>query len=350
MSTAVLDPEEQGTFAQFNTDGSMVSPSRLSFSSISTLGECGELWRLTRGFKQGSNSYWANVGGSTVHEMTEHHDLGNVDCGTFEEVFAKHEARYEYDGLELVASGKKGLDEMSFAGGPNGKDRDWWLLYGPQMVWAYKVWRAEQRGEYEILDVEMSFEVVIGDELLVGHIDRLEHHIPSGSVVIRDIKTGVSGGYVQLSMYREGLRLATGGLIVADLGDLIKFETRKEKQLVPELDDEGNPKFYTRNTKTAAKGDPKYVEKTVELGVVCYSGRPTDFTGHTSEFIETMVRNARKTIEAGAFLPNLRNNCNYCGVRDYCRAYGGSEALMYPVATKITSGKKLLPVVGVSNG
>lgn len=343
MTTLVLDPEELGTFAGLNTDGTLTTPARLSFSSISQLSECGEQWRLTRGFKQGANAWWANVGGSTVHEMTEVLDRIRLGEGlpepAWEEVFAKHEANYE--GVELVPSGKKGLTEYSFAGGPEGKDREWWMTYGPQMVAAYQRKRDEWEGEYEILEIEMAFEVVIGDEVLRGHIDRLELHLPTGTIVLRDLKTGSSGNYLQLAMYREGLRIASGGLLVADFGDLIKFEAVKEKRLVPVLNEDGTPALYQRDTKTAKKGDPKMEERLVDVGVTCYAGRPTDFTGHTSQFIEMLVRNARTVIEAGAFLPNLRNNCRYCGVSQFCRAYGGEDGLLYPVETVLTSGKEL---------
>lgn len=339
--TERLNPEEHGTFGELRTDGVMRSPSRLSFSSVSTYSECGELWRLTRGFRQGEHSWWANPGGSTVHEVTELYDTGewtpaNLEDikAKFKEIFAKHEA--EYEGLELRASSKKGLNELCWAGGPNGKDREWWMLFGPQMVQAYISWRRNGYGaEFSILDVELPFEVELAGELLVGHIDRLEVHDESGALYIRDLKCGSSGNYLQLGFYREGLRKAHG--IEADYGDMIKFKWETEKREVPMVDDAGEPVLFSRGPR---KGQQK--TETVDGGrVICFSSRATDFTGHTTEFIEHQLSMARTGIEAGVFLGNLRNNCQYCGVSDHCRSFGGREALTYPVKTEILPRKVL---------
>ena len=328
-----VDPEEIGAWAEIDLDGTIKSPSRLSFSSVSTYGECGELWRLTRGFKKASNSWWANVGGSTVHELTELHDKGELPEwgespeGVWSTTFSKHEA--EYEGVELLPSGDKRLNELTFRGGPNGKDREWWMHYGPQFVEAYIEWREEQSESFQIIAIEHPFEQVVGGELMIGHIDRVEIHRPTGALFIRDIKTGASGGYLQLAGYREGFYRETG--MLADWGDMIKFRWETEKVEVPLLDDDGNPVLYVRGAK---KGQPKMT--TEDRGrVVCVTSRPTDFTGYTTEYVENVYQMARRGIEAGVFMPNARNNCTSCGVRNYCRAYGGDEGLTFPAKSVI---------------
>lgn len=326
------DPEEVGAWAEIDLDGTIKTPSRLSFSSLSTYAECGELWRLTRGFRRPSSSWWANVGGSTVHELSELYDKGE-ELPSFQEVFTKLEA--EYEGVELLPSGKKKLSEMTFEGGPNGKDKAWWLHYGPLMVQAYIDWRNQQVDSFRIISIEHPFEQVVGGETLIGHIDRVEIHLPTGTLWIRDVKTGNSGGYLQLASYREGLERETG--MRADWGDLIKFRALKEKRSVPELDPEtGQQRFYVKGPK---KGMPKMVERNVDVGVECFTTRPTDFTGYTSEYVENVYEMARRGIENGVFLPNARNNCRYCGVNEFCRSYGGDKGLTYPVKSAIVSGK-----------
>lgn len=346
-----IDVEEVGTFGELRTDGVMRAPSRLSFSSISTYSECGELWRLTRGFKQGEDSWWANVGGSTVHELTELYDKAELPewqedpRGAWATVFAKYEA--EFDGVELRASSKKNLacqcestsgdhadDEYVWAGSPVGKDRKWWMIFGPQMVDAYIRWRNTWGSDFEITDIELAYEVEVGGELLIGHVDRVEIHRESGAIYIRDIKTGSSGNYLQLAMYREALRVLTG--FAADYGDMIKFRWKSEKVEVPAVDENGDPLLYVRGTK---KGQQKTI--TEDRGYVeCFASRATDFTGHTSEFIEHQLDMARRGIEGGIFMGNLRNNCQYCGVSDYCRHFGGKEALTFPVKTTIEPRKQ----------
>ena len=339
---SVLDREEIGAWATIDLDGTIRSPSRLSYSAVSDYSQCGEYFRLTRGFRQPSNSWWANPGGGAIHEMTELHDTGQ-EVPPFEEVFEKQ--LEDYKDVELLPSGKKGLNEYSFAGGPEGKDRGWWLLYGPMMFEAYVKWRSEQT-DYMIIGVEHELEQVVGGELMIGSIDRVEIHVPSGKLGIRDIKTG-DGGYLQLAGYREGYFRETG--MLADWGDLIKFRPLKEKRTVQALDADGKPAFYQRDTKTAKRGDPKMEERTFDVGVECYTSRATDFTGFTSEYVENIYEMARRGIEAGVFMPNQRNNCRYCGVNEYCRSYGGDKGLTYPVKSKITSGKASPVVAAVVN-
>lgn len=321
-----VDPGEIGAWAEIDLDGTIKSPSRLSYSSVSDYAACGEYWRLTRGFKKPSNSWFANVGGSTNHELTELYDKGE-ELPPYQEVFEKHEK--DYEGVELLPSGSKGLNEMTFRGGPNGKDREWWLLFGPQMVDAYIAWRKEQSKSFRIISVEHPFEQVIGGELVIGHIDRVEIHMPTGTLWLRDLKFGNSGSLLQLAGYREGFRRETG--MLADWGDMIKFRWETEKVEVPLLDEAGDPVLYVRGEK---KGQPKVT--TEDRGhVVCYTSRPTDFTGFTAEYVENVYEMARRGIEAGVFMPNQRNSCAYCGVNDLCRAFGGENGLTFPVKSVI---------------
>lgn len=332
-----LEVEEQGAFAELLGSGieGFVTPSRLSFSSISTYGECGELWRLTRGYRRaGDAAWWANPGGSAVHTVTEVYDKKHTfgsdeEVPTFLEAFEAEVATYVEKGVTLKASGTKGMNELGWRGGPDGKDRAWWELYGPQLVEAYTSWR-ERQTHMTIIAIELPFELVIGGERMVGHIDRVEVNNNDGTIAVRDLKTGKEPvGAVQLAIYREAVRGSLG--VEADWGDFIMFNSGKEEQ--PLLNEAGEPVVFTR-------GKNKGVAKThmVETGTYCFGGSYTDFAGYTTEYVEYLIRSTRAGIEAGHFMPNTRNNCRSCPVQKFCRAAGGAEGLLFPVNSLLVSG------------
>lgn len=65
--TVVPPPQQQLPFLGF--------PKSISYSQAKTMDECGFRYRLERGFGLGKRTYWASIGGSTVHTGTEVVDL-----------------------------------------------------------------------------------------------------------------------------------------------------------------------------------------------------------------------------------------------------------------------------------
>lgn len=316
-------------------------PSRLSFSSLSTLAECGEKWRLTRGFKLEEHTYWATIGGSAVHDCAE--QLIKLAIGEdaklvpFEEAFAKYEAEETARGIEIKASGKM-LKELGINGGPNKKDRDWWLHYGPQFVAAFAEWmRAKTELEgWTVLAAEHPFEVTLADEKVVGKID-LVMVDDAGMIRIIDLKTGAeTPGKVQLATYRNGLYESTG--LNAAWGAYLRFdaETGEAERAVFE-EETGKPALFKSGPR---KGQVKVEKVKVEGKVYCYLAGQVDYETYSPEYVEHQFRMARKQLESGIFLPNTRNNCASCGVRDYCRAVGGRKALMIPIEAVLVPPKR----------
>jgi hypothetical protein len=340
-----------GKFAR--TPGAFHLPRRLSYSSLSDYADCGEQWRLARGLKLGQDfAWWANVGGSAVHEMTELVDrirIGQLpedyELPTFEQLMDKCQAEYDDAGLEIRASGYERA-ELQWTGGPNKKGRDWWLVYGPKMVDAYERWIGESG--WEIIAVEHPFEVVIDGEPRIGHIDRVMV-TPEGVLYIVDLKTGKEVlGRLQLGTYRAGYREDTG--LDADRGAFLSFNVPKGGVPVekPVLDADGNETYYVRGPR---KGQVKTETVKVEGEVYAYLSGDTDFSIYSDEYVQNQYAMMRRGLEAGIFIPNTRN-CGTCPVRDYCRAVDGRLSPMVPITSVILPPKEEQPaeeLVGVSS-
>jgi hypothetical protein len=314
------------------------SPSRLSFSSLSTYAECGEKWRLTRGLKiEPEHTWWATLGGSVVHELIEVHlklALGeDVKLPQFEEVFARHEQEARDAGLQIWASGRE-LKNLSFAGGPGKRGRDWWLSYGPRMLPAFLRWLEDRISfGWEVMSTEQEFQIEIGGELVLGSIDIIMLD-DAGEIRIIDAKTGnETPGKLQLGTYRDGLRNLTH--LDASWGHYLRWDVETAKVEVPQFN-AGEPVLWSRGEK---KGQQKTTTVTQEGDMYAYLAGNVDYTVYTSEYIESQYRAARRGIEAGIFLANTRNACNYCPVKDYCRGVAGRKSLTYPVESVILPRK-----------
>ena len=318
-------------------DGVIKLPKRLSYSSLSTYSECGEKWRLTRGLKLGENfTYWATLGGSAVHELINLHCrevLGEeVEHPTFEELFAKEEAEAHEAGEAIRASGTK-LVNRSFKGGPNKKDRDWWLHYGPKMVEAFKTWLEET--SWQLIATEHEFEVVIAGEPRIGAID-LVLMSPDEQFAIVDAKCGVEPpGKLQLGTYRAALREDLG--IDAGWGYYLTFYVETEEIEVSVVDDEGVEVRYVRGEK---KGQVKTETIKTEGPVKAWLSGEVNFGTYSDRFVESQYETLRRGLEQAVFIPNTRNNCGtqnkpVCPVFDFCRAVDGKSSLMVPIESSV---------------
>lgn len=274
---------------------SITLPGRLSYSSLNSYSECGERWRLERGHNLNGSTWWATIAGSAIHEISEAIDyklLGyDIAEPDFEMKLNEHEAKAKLKGQAIKASGKV-TQKIGKTGGPDKKNRDWWLVWGPIYIQAYKDWRALSRWKILTLPdgkpaIEVRVPVKFAGRDQLGFIDRVFVK-PTGEIVITDIKTGnMPASKLQLGTYAIALKRLCG--IDADLGTFWMAQTGEVT----------NPML--------------------------------DVTIYTEEYVDHLFEMAWNGIEAGVFLPNVTSMCSGCGVRDWCRAVGGRQAVSIPV-------------------
>ncbi len=277
-------------------------PSRLSFSSMSTYAECGEKWKLERLFGISSTTWYATVAGSAIHKITEHYDLGDMTADeavdAFGDVLDGYLSVEQEKNVFVKASGKK-LVKNGATGGPNKKDYDWWLEFGPQYVQNWVTWREANphlviatlpNGEPAI-EVEVSQPLGGGENK--GFIDRVFYDTSAGQHIVVDLKSGNDpAGNIQLGQYGVALRREHG--IDAKLGA-----------------------YWS-----APKG---------ELNAM------VDLTVFSDSYIDYLYEASWAGIRAGVFLPNPSSNCRSCDGAPFCRAIGGRSAQIYPVRVNVQS-------------
>lgn len=277
-------------------------PGRLSFSSVQTYSECGEKWRLERLYGVRSSTWFATVAGSALHEMTEHYDRGDltadeaVDC--FQDVFDGFlDKEQERGPIEVKPSGKV-LKNSSHAGGPNKKDYDWWLEFGPTYMQAWIDWRAAN--PHLVIAtmpdgspaIEVEVDSDMGGDANKGFIDRVFLDTSANVLIVVDLKFGNDpASSLQLGDYRVKLKRQYD--MTADLGA-----------------------FWS-----GQKGDLGY---------------QVDLTAYSESFIENQYEMAWRGIRAGVFMPNpTTSHCRTCDGAPFCRAIGGRDAQVFPVRTLI---------------
>lgn len=294
----------------------MKVPEKLSYSQLSTYAECGERYKLERGYQLRGGTWYATVAGSAIHTITEKIELqwanmlpGGEEIPTFESAFAEEIRKAKKHGDEIKPSGRV-LKERAFAGGPNKKDEAWWLHFGPIFVAKYIEYLERTELELAIMPdgtagVEVKFEIEVGGEQVVGFIDRV-YTDRQGRIIIRDIKTGNEpNGVLQLATYGVGLERSTG--LQADIADYFLPSWNKDAGEV-----------YWRSAKQI------HLEE------------------YRQEYVDYLYGAARKGIDAGVFLPNVTMLCKGCGVRDFCRAVGGESARRFPIIEEVEHRKSEL--------
>ena len=275
-------------------------PAHLSYSSLSTYAECGERYRLGRGYGLDKSTWFASVAGSAIHEITEAIDLNldfevGVEERTFASLFDELLAKEAERGTEVKASGRV-LKSIGKGGGPNKKDRDWWLIYGPTYVEAWRQWRADNPSwKVAVMPsgepgIEVKVSASMGDVPFVGYIDRL-FWVDDSELVAIDLKTGaLPPSKLQLGTYKVALENQWGI----------------------------SPRFGAYWI--ASEGDVNKL---------------WDLEHYTADYVANAFSMARRGINAGVFLPNVTGMCVGCGVREYCRAVGGAQANKVPTVTKV---------------
>lgn len=341
-------------------------PSRLSYSQVSKYSECGERFRLSYGRGIKGANWYATVAGKVVHHITEVRDRNRLrqegmaigvpseerdaepseptlelePVPGFKEAFLALLAEEEGHGVVLKASGKE-LKEMGWTGGPNKKDKAWWLKYGPEFPVLYERWRNASHWQIAMVTnadgevipaIELEVKLMIGEEEMVGYIDRIFYDPETGDFIILDIKTGqLPDSKLQLGDYRVavleqyGIDAVWGCYWYVSQPRGAVTETEE-----PVLDEAGEAVlFKTGPRKGQAKTTKVKTEVPAELEGKTTA--PVSLHAWTREFMEGRYEMAREGIMAGVFMPNVTRMCRGCDVRRYCRAVGGDLAVKVPV-------------------
>ena len=252
-------------------------------------------------------TWFATIAGSAIHEITEQWDRFELMglspqeqvlfSPSFAEVFTPLLDEAEAEGTEVKPSGRV-TKEVTESGGPNKKDRDWWLHWGPIYLQRWMAWKAEFGWKVMTMPdglpgIELGFDITVGGERVVGFIDRVYESDQTG-ITVFDLKSGaVPAGSLQLKTYDLGLKGAYG--IEADWGMFWS----------PGGDDKGK------------------------------LSSPVDLRSWPDERVEDMYYKAMRGIEAGIFLPQVTSMCRGCTVRRYCWAVAGEKAEELPLVAEV---------------
>lgn len=292
----------------------------ISWSQASKYAECPERYRIEK-HKVPTATWYATEAGKAIHEITQVIDLAHysgLDFGVamelapdFQALFTERLEKVAARGEEIQASGKKVLEGMTEAGGPNKRDEEWWRTYGPLYIERWVNWREESGYEIATMPdgrpgIEIDFSVELAPGLkFTGSADRVFRY--SGDALICfDIKTGQTSSPLQIVGYGWALEKKYNGEIWVPWG-----------------------MHWQPNAVARSKAD---IEQAMRIGK---PGRVIDLSKWDPDRLVSMYRNARKGIEQGIFVPNTGNNCRYCGVNEYCWAYGGEHADQLPAVSPI---------------
>lgn len=179
---------------------------------------------------------------------------------------------------------------------PDGEDLTWWRDNGIKQVEAYINWFKETKEMFcwdiAILPdgspaIEWGATVFFGGMPVQFYIDAI-YEDGAGELVVVDYKSGASTpiGFEQLGLYASAVEKIYG--IRPKYGA-----------------------FYS--TRKAA------LEEVVELST------------WSIEYFDHLFAGMQAQIQTGYFLPNVGMNCNMCGVRDACYAWGSENSKRFPI-------------------
>ena len=171
---------------------------------------------------------------------------------------------------------------------PNKEDGTWWKAKGPEFVHNWYNFRMTNPH----LDIwttpdgtpaiELAVGVVLhGGIVLKGYIDRVLVDTNTGKTIIVDLKTGKSP--------KSGLQLAIYRLAM--------------------LEQYGESPEY----------GSYWMARTGVLDTIY------DLNQIPPEMVSRWLRDARKSIDMGIFIPNTNNWCDYCEVKDMCYTRGNKQ-------------------------
>ncbi|AII30112.1 exonuclease [Propionibacterium phage PHL301M00] len=290
-------------------------PGHISYSSLSQWAECGEKWRLSHGYKAAQHTWYATIAGSAIHHITEQHDLHlhnpteypeiPDNLLSFKNVFDTQVALAQSEGIQIKPSGRA-CKNMRETGGPNKKDYDWWMMYGPIFTDRWKQWRTNHpQYHVAVIDgqpgIEYPVETTLDDGTkIVGYIDRVFTDTDTGETFILDLKTGrLPADNMQLHTYRYMLN---------------QHDINVTKGMF------WTPASSRNNSQSPIEGTA------TEL---------YDLDNNTYRHVSSMYSQAMKGISEGIFVPHVTPMCKGCPVRDACWAVDGKDAYRYPIETII---------------
>lgn len=286
-------------------------PAHVSHSQYGSWLRCQKAFQLERIQRAPKTPAWWLVGGSAVHEVTEHLDREAFEVGLEPhnlDVTIEIERLSREKLTELVAAEeeKSGVpSEQWFAAGRGtGQGKQYWWENAPKMVSNWLQWRTEKGWEIATIPgnwddneavwgqtplIEYEFEIQIGPVSVKGAPDRVMV-LPNGDWVVVDLKSGSSTPKepLQLGLYATVLELL--GFTRPKYGTFVKVKDGESTPLVP-----------------LEKYSERYF---LDL-----------FTGLRGQL--------DLAVETGSFLPNVGDSCRTCSVQSSCYAIGGSESAIY---------------------
>lgn len=286
-----------------STEDAEVTPShRLSYSAVSDFTSCGEKFRLLRVLKVPRVPWWAAIGGIAVHRVTEQLDFGDFtgvparkwrdEVDVYRRLFL-HEFEEEILNQEKVT----GVPQENFrASGrvtrdwPDREGRDWWEANGPQQVASWRKFLADSPWQVRVMPqgdpaIEICVSWGIGEENVVGYIDRILENTATGDVAVVDLKSGS----------RKPTSSQQLGLYGHALSAIFKEE------VVPKFG------FY-------------FMTRTGETSV------PVSLDVYRDGRFEYMFASVGRAVSQGLFFPNVGLSCSACDVKDFCYAVNGRES------------------------
>ena len=267
-------------------------PGHLSYSQVGSMLHCGEQWRLSRGLHLPENPAWALVGGSAVHKASEFIDWDQETDPTQAFINAFDDcimAEIEKAPVEFKNPDGWRASGRASKAWPNKEDESWWRANGPLFVGNWINWRRNSpleiwRDDDGKLAVELEATVEIAGMPVKVFIDRVMTG-PSGLVVV-DLKSGrPPKDGMQLAIYAHALNQVYG------------------------MDVQWGQYWMAREG----------------ASTVSY---PT--SEWPMERLAYVFGSVRKMQEQNIFIPNLSPMCVSCGVRRYCKAFGGELADTVP--------------------
>lgn len=261
----------------------------LSYSSMSSLLDCGTRFQLERVLRAPQGEAWWFAGGTAFHEATEELDHG-LTGATPDEAWAAAWTRQlvklkDVDPATIRAGGRASKEW------PLKENGDWWGVNGYTMIRDYADYRTRSAGEGWVLPdidgrpaIELPFEVTIGDTTVKGFIDRVFIN-PDGEAVIVDYKSGARtpdstlqlGVYAIAMLEQYGMHVNLGAYYMARKGDIVE-----QKSLAH----------------------------------------------YSQQVVGDWFTKARLMIEQQLFIPHVSSFCSACTVRPYCPAQGGDPTLL----------------------
>jgi CRISPR/Cas system-associated exonuclease Cas4 (RecB family) len=171
---------------------------------------------------------------------------------------------------------------------PNKEDESWWMSEGPTMVHNYYNWRLGNpnldiwRTPQGTPAIELGVMIHLpGDLTLRSYIDRVFVDKATGQTMIVDLKTGQPPkSALQLAVYRLALQAQYG-----------------------EAPDYGSYWMARSGTLDAVH----------------------DLRQYPLDMVQRWLRDVKRGIDAGIFVPNVTNLCASCGVQKFCYAFGHKE-------------------------